>query len=285
MPAHPDSELHPEATGRAKALVDSHRGEQTLKLYAGWFCPFVQRVWLALEEKQIPYQYIEVNPYNKPESLLTLNPRGLVPTLQCPTESEPRPLYESTVILEYLEEAYPDHKPQFLPQDPYERARARIWIDYVTSRIIPAFHRFLQYQPAEGNDDSGAGKHAGLHQMRKEFLNHLKAWTTQMHSEGPFFLGSEISLPDLVLAPWAVRLWVFDEFKSGGTGLPEEGQGGEDEKVWARWRKWLSAVESRESIQNTISETKHYMPIYKRYADNTAQSELAKATRAGRGVP
>ncbi|CEJ54624.1 Putative Glutathione-S-transferase theta, GST [Penicillium brasilianum] len=282
MPAHPDSNLHPEATGPAKALVEQHRADQQLKLYAGWFCPFVQRVWLALEEKQIPYQYIEVNPYNKPESLLSLNPRGLVPTLSCPTDPEPRPLYESTVILEYLEEAYPSHKPHFLPQDPYERARARIWIDYVTSRIIPSFHRFLQYQPAEGES---AHSDAGLDKARREFLDHLKVWTREMHSKGPYFLGSEVSLPDLVLAPWAVRLWVFDEFKTGGLGVPAEGQGGLDEAVWNRWRKWVSALENRKSIQETTSEKEYYLPIYKRYADNTAQSELAKATRGGRGVP
>lgn len=76
-----------------------------MKLYAGRFRPFVQRVWLVLEERKIQYQYIEgisappllfavpptsnqyiltsqsVNPYHKPKSLLNLNPRGLVPTL------------------------------------------------------------------------------------------------------------------------------------------------------------------------------------------------------------
>ncbi|KAJ5216925.1 hypothetical protein N7468_009933 [Penicillium chermesinum] len=278
MPAHPDADLHPEATGAAKSLVDQHQAEQPLKLYAGWFCPFVQRVWLALEEKQIPYQYIEVNPYNKPESLISLNPRGLVPTLACPTEP-PKPLYESTVILEYLEEAYPDRGPAFLPKDPYERARARIWIDYVTSRIVPSFHRFLQFQPSE----KGAAKDPGLDQARQEFLGHLKAWIKEAHPEGPFFLGSQISLPDLVLAPWATRLWIFDYYK-GGLGIPDEGAG-EDGSAWARWRKWLDAVESRASVKNTSSEREHYLPIYKRYADNVAQSELAKATRAGRGVP
>lgn len=105
-----------------------------------------------------------------------------------------------------------------------------------------------------------------------------------MHPDGPFFLGSEISLPDLVLAPWAVRLWIFDEFKQG-LGIPVEGRGGEDDDVWDRWRKWVTALESRKSIQETTSEKEYYLPIYRRYADNTAQSELAKATRAGRGVP
>jgi glutathione S-transferase len=180
------------------------------------------------------------------------------------------------VILEYLEEAYPDHQPRFLPEDAYERARARIWIDYVTSRIIPSFHRFLQFQAADVSDAE-----AGLDRARREFLDHLKVWTKEMHPQGPFFLGENISLPDLVLAPWAVRLWVFDEFK-GGLGIPD---GGPDGKVWGRWKSWLAAIESRQSIKQTTSETEHYLPIYKRYADNTAQSELAKATRSGRGVP
>jgi len=76
--SHPDADLHPEATGLAKKTVDvsqrrttsecgpalmvytqAHRDEQPLKLYSGWFCPVVQRAWLVLEEKKIPYQYIE----------------------------------------------------------------------------------------------------------------------------------------------------------------------------------------------------------------------------------
>jgi glutathione S-transferase len=127
---------------------------------------------------------MQVNPYHKPESLLKLNPRGLVPTLQY----DNKPLYESTVICEFLDEAYPDHGPKLLPDDPYERARTRIWTDYCTSRIIPAFHRFLQFQPMS---DTG-----GL-------LGHLKEFTKEMDSEGPYFSGKDVGLIDLVVAPWA----------------------------------------------------------------------------------
>lgn len=190
-------------------------------------------------------------------------------------------MYESSVLLEYLEEAYPNHAPRLLPTDPYERARARIWMDFVTSRIIPSFHRFLQYQPSEQDQDGGV---AGLQKAREEFLGFLKQWTKGMDHAEPFFLGKDISLPDLFLAPWAVRLWVFDEFK-GGLGIPKEGEGGEDEEVWKRWRTWLSAIQERKSVEETTSEKEYYLPIYKRYADNVAQSELAKATRAGKGVP
>jgi glutathione S-transferase len=78
-----------------------------------------------------------------------------------------------------------------------------------------------------------------------------------------------------------MRLWVFDHFK-GGLGIPEKGKG---EEVWTRLRIWIEALEQRPSIRDTLSEKEHYLPIYQRYADNTAQSELAKATRSGRGVP
>lgn len=60
--------------------------------------PFVQRVWIALEAKGIPYQYIEVDPYKKPQSLLEVNPRGLVPALRHGDWGS----HESTVLLEYV---------------------------------------------------------------------------------------------------------------------------------------------------------------------------------------
>ena len=58
----------------------------------------MQRVWIALEMKKIPYQYIEVDPYQKPQSLLEVNPRGLVPALR----HDDWGCYESTVLMEYV---------------------------------------------------------------------------------------------------------------------------------------------------------------------------------------
>ncbi|KAI9712355.1 MAG: hypothetical protein M1820_001568 [Bogoriella megaspora] len=270
---HPDSHLHPHATGPAAKLVEAHQSPAPIRLYSGWFCPFVQRVWLVLEEKSIPYQYIEVNPYHKPASLLSLNPRGLVPTLETP---DSKPLYESNIILEYLEDVYPDSGVALRPKDPYVRARGRIWTDFVTSRIVGAYHRFLQFQPMSDTE--------GLEKVREEFVGRVREWAGEIDEKGPYFLGEAPSLVDFVLVPWAVRLWVFEHWK-GGLGIPEEGKGGEDEETWRKWRRWVKAMEGRRSVRETMSEREHYMPIYQRYADNKAMSELAKATRAGRGVP
>jgi hypothetical protein len=60
--------------------------------------PFVQRVWIALELKDMDYQYIEVDPYKKPESLLEVNPLGLVPALRHGNWA----CHESTVLMEYV---------------------------------------------------------------------------------------------------------------------------------------------------------------------------------------
>ena len=67
--------------------------------------------------------------------------------------------------------------------------------------------------------------------------------------------------------------------------MPAPGKGGENEKLWERWRVWAKAVEGRDSIQATMSDKEHYLPLWQRYHEDKAQSELAKATRQGRGVP
>ncbi|EEH45921.2 uncharacterized protein PADG_02071 [Paracoccidioides brasiliensis Pb18] len=271
IPSQDAMSRHPVATGAAKALVDKHAAELPLKLYAGWFCPYIrydqtpihqqniiyqhlQRTWITLEEKKIPYQYIEINPYDKSPSFLALNPKGLVPTLVAPQPNNKpsKPLYESNIIDEYLEEAFPDNTPHLLPQDPYERARARIWINFVDSRITPTYRKL---QLAKTTED--------LHAARGEFLKALKEFTRAMHGEGPYFCGGEIGLTDVALAPWAVRFWKVEKFKEGGLGIPAEGKGEEDEGVWARWRKWEKAVLGRESVKNTLSEREYYESLAK----------------------
>lgn len=106
--------------------------------------PFVQRVWIALEMKGIPYQYIEVDPYQKPASLLEINPRGLVPALR----HDDWGCYESNVLLEYVRK--PISRSSFpslintlqleelgvgaamLPADAKLRAHCRLWADHVS---------------------------------------------------------------------------------------------------------------------------------------------------------
>lgn len=237
-----------------------------------------------LEEKNLPYQYVEINPYDKSPDFLALNPRGLVPTLAVHVPGDDkkalRPLYESTVICEYLEEAYPDSGAGLLPQsDPYERARCRLWIDHVGSRIVPAWYKLMQH--------TGDKPHS-IDEAREGLHKHLKAFAQEMldvGGSGPWFLGDVFSLVDVALVPWAQRLWLIDHYKAGGVGIPAKGQRGEDEGVWGRWDQWLGAALERRSVKETASGREEYITIYKRYAEDTTQSEVGQATRQGGKLP
>ena len=244
----------------------------------------MQRSWITLHEKRIPHQYFEINPYHKYPDFLKLNPRGLVPTLAVPVDAaglDQKPLYESQVICEYLDEVYDDadkHGPELLPrgkEDAYLRAKCRIWIDHISTRIIPSFYRFIQH-----TED----KPYSLDEVRQEFLSHIKTFTKELDAQGPFFLGERFSMVDVMLAPWLCRMFLFDVYK-GGVGVPEERNGGEDEEVWGRWRKWAKAVGERQSVLDTWSDREQYIDAYKRYAEDKTQSQVGKATRAGRSLP
>ncbi|KAI1086737.1 putative glutathione-S-transferase theta, GST [Rostrohypoxylon terebratum] len=287
------TELPARTTGAAADLANSHTAEHPLKLYGGWFCPFVQRAWIVLQEKRIPYQYIEINPYAKAPEFLALNPRGLVPTLGVPVdqsisngakEVKRKPLYESAIICEFLDEAYNDataHGPSLLPEDAYERARCRLWIDHISGKIIPGFYKFIQHTPE---------KEYTIEEARGNFLGHIKTLVREMSESddgesGPWFLGDRFSMVDIMLAPWAKRLFLIDHYKPSGLGIPTAGHGGDDEKLWARWGKWFDAIISRQSVKDTWSDDEQYIIAYKRYAEDKTQSEVAKATRKGERLP
>ena len=281
-----DTSLPAEPTGAAAQLAARHSAHHTLRLYGGWFCPFVQRAWITLVEKGIPHQYVEINPYNKEPSFLALNPRGLVPALAVsPSGSPPesrRPLFESTIICEYLDEEYPGDgefgSGRLLPQDPYEKARARIWIDHVVTRIIPAFYKLLQHTP---------DKPFTLDQARGELHAHIRSFIEEaspVASGGPWFYGGRFSLVDVALAPWAKRLWLIDHYKQDGTGIPVAGGAGDNE-IWMRWRTWADAAVERPSVKDTWSDDEQYLVAYKRYADDTTNSLVGQATRQSGRLP
>lgn len=276
--ANVDTSLPPEPSGAAADLAGRHASEHPLKLYGGWFCPFVQRAWITLCEKHIPHQYVEINPYKKEADFLAMNPRGLVPTLAVPVAGEgkqQKPLYESLVICEYLEDAYSDETKygrHLLPSDPYERARARLWIDHISTRIIPAFYKFLQHTP---------DKPYSIEKARADLHDHIRTLTEQMGPNGPWFLGEHISLVDISLAPWAKRLWLLDHYKSGGLGIPQN----DADAIWQRWTRWYDAIVDRQSVKDTWSADERYVIAYKRYADDTTNSLVGQATRQGQRLP
>ncbi|KAJ5606184.1 Glutathione S-transferase/chloride channel C-terminal [Penicillium lagena] len=250
---------HTKATGLAAETAARHGAETELQLYGSCFCPFVQRVWIALELKGIPYQYIEVDPYEKPESLLEVNPRGLVPALR----HNDWGCYESTVLLEYLEDC--NEGTALLPSDAKLRAHCRLWADHINRHIVPTFYRVLQEQDQEKQIAHVQELHDAIHRLIEV-----------AHPRGPFFLGPELSFVDVQAAPWILRLSrVLKPYR----GWPDAEEG-------TRWASWVNALETNEHVQATTSTDELYLDSYKRYAENRPNtSQVANAINSGRGLP
>src|SRR3954449_13575081 len=94
-----------------------------LKLISHKLCPYVQRAVIALTEKGVEFERIDVDLANKPDWFLALSPLGKTPVLQIGNAA----IFESAVILEYLEETQPN---PLHPADPLKRAEHRAWIEF-----------------------------------------------------------------------------------------------------------------------------------------------------------
>ena len=100
-------------------------------LFGTWASAFCKRVELALKIKGIPYEYVEEDLTNKSESLLHYNPvHKKVPVLV----HNDKPISESLVILEYIDECW-NNTPKLLPEDPYQRAKVRFWVNFVDHQV------------------------------------------------------------------------------------------------------------------------------------------------------
>ena len=94
-----------------------------LKLISHKLCPYVQRAVIALSEKGVAFERIDIDLADKPDWFLKISPLGKTPVLLVGDTA----IFESAVILEYLEEAQP--KPLH-PPDPLARAEHRGWIEF-----------------------------------------------------------------------------------------------------------------------------------------------------------
>lgn len=100
-------------------------------LLSFWASPFGQRVCIALAEKGVKYEYKEEDLSSKSELLLKSNPvHKKIPVLI----HDGKTVCESLTIVQYIDEVWSDKAP-LMPSDPYQRAQARFWADYVDKKV------------------------------------------------------------------------------------------------------------------------------------------------------
>jgi glutathione S-transferase len=220
-----------------------------IKLYSAVLCPFAHRVRLALLEKGVRFELIEIDPQNKPANFLEISPYGKVPVL---THGDNH-VWESAIVNEYLEEVFPT--PPLLPKNPIDRAHARIWINFADTRLFAASAKLLY-----GRDSQPA---AILNELTEHLLFIEREGLAKISDRAPYWLGSELSLVDLTFYPWFEQLNVLEHFR--GFQMPPGLVGGASRNE-NRLQQWQAAVAERESVRSIANPPEFYLEHYGRLA-------------------
>lgn len=193
-----------------------------LRLISHHLCPYAQRAAIALAEKRVAYTRINIDLADKPDWFLALSPLGKVPVL----EVDGRPIFESGVILEYLDEVF---APRLHPEDALERARHRSWIEFGSAQLDLVAGLYNAQDRATFQDKADA--------LRLRFARLEGAL-----GEGPYFAGRDFSLVDAVYGPLFRYFDTFDAIGDFGilTGLD-------------RLQAWRAALAARPSIAGAVA--------------------------------
>ncbi|CAA0834724.1 Glutathione S-transferase U17 [Striga hermonthica] len=124
-----------------------------VQLLGSWASPYSNRVHMALNLKSIDFEFIEENYYsNKSDRLLKANPvHRKIPVLI----HHEKPVCESLLIIQYIDEVWNTNGPKILPSDPYDRAMARFWAAYIDDTWFPLFIELFK-TPESGGDEARA---------------------------------------------------------------------------------------------------------------------------------
>lgn len=173
----------------------------SLTLYGAQLSPFVRKVRLCLLEKALDYQLEVVMPFTPPEWYLQLNPLGRIPALKDGELS----LADSSVICQYLEEAYP-HTARLYGSDAVQRAQIR-WLEkYADYELAPlttfGVFRNRILKPSAGQACNEEGVQAALQQKLPGHFDYLE----RQLGENDYFVGQQLSLADVALACQLINL-------------------------------------------------------------------------------
>jgi len=188
--------------------------------------PWSHRTRIVIAEKAIEIDVVDVDANKYPEDLLDLNPYHTTPTLI----DRDLVLYDSRVIMEYLDERFPH--PPLMPVDPVSRARARLAL-YQIEHDWYDLARKIDTQPKEAP------------QLRKQLRDNVLS-SADLFKLKPFFLSDEFSMVDATIAP---ILWRLPRYE---IDLPPQAQ---------PILKYAGTIFSRPAFRASLSENEREMRL------------------------
>ncbi|KAL5731734.1 glutathione transferase [Ranunculus cassubicifolius] len=166
-----------------------------LTLLDFWPSPFGMRVRIALAEKGIEYEYKEEDLRSKSPLLLQMNPvHKKIPVLI----HNGKPICESQIMVQYIDEVWNEKSP-LMPKDPYQRATARFWADFVDKKIYEISRKVWT---TKGEEQEAA---------KKEFLDNLKLLEGEL-GDKPYFGGESFGYMDVIFVPFYSWFYSYETF-------------------------------------------------------------------------
>jgi stringent starvation protein A len=181
----------------------------SLVLYNAARCPYAARARIVLAEKGVEFETVEIDLSDRPAWLYEKNPAGRVPVL----EEDGWALPESAVIMEFLEERYPD--PPLLPADPADRAAVRLLI-FRDHDLTDPYYAFRREEDGAAEQLDAALARLDVDLYERDYLG-----------------GAEYGLADIAYVPWIIR--ARDMLGVNLSGYPSLGA-------------WLERLEERPAI-------------------------------------
>ncbi|PSJ40161.1 stringent starvation protein SspA [Zobellella taiwanensis] len=190
-----------------------------MTLFSGADDIYSHQARIVLAEKGVSVEISQVEPDSLPEDMLELNPYGTVPTLV----DRELVLYESRIIMEYLDERFPH--PPLMPVYPVARGNSRLMMHRIEQDWYSLVKRIQRGDKAE--------------EARKELREALLA-IAPVFAEYPYFMSEEFSLVDCYMAPLLWRL--------PSLGIELSGRGAKEVKAY------MIRLFERESFQASLTE-------------------------------
>ena len=218
----------------------------TLWILKDKVCPFAQKPLIALYEMGVEFDIIDVDSKNKPPSLFEVNKKGLVPAMK----DQGNAVADSYIILEYINDMWTksDGK-SFFPESPVQRAVARTWCAYISSTFIKNWAALIFKK-----------ERSEIEEAKERLVQCIKILQEAMESiskEGPFFMGKEFGVVDIMLVTHVERIPVLEQLKGFKLPGPEEFQ---------RFNAWWKAVDAVPSYQRSKGSVEAITAMYKKMA-------------------
>ena len=185
---------------------------------------YSHRVRMVLCEKGVSVDVVGVDPDNRPDELRQINPYNTLPTLL----DRDLVLYQSTVIMEYLDERFPH--PPLLPVYPVARAQSKLLMHRIEKDWSSAVDLLM----------SGSGKDGLVDKTRNELRESI-AGIAPIFDDRKFFMNEDFSLVDCCVAPILWRLPAID------ISLPE--------KQTKSMQRYMNDMFSREAFIDSLTES------------------------------